>query len=58
MALVFLVFDIGCLSSKGLRYGFSAFYGKTPKHKYHLILKLGQINSKFKISMTKTKYFL
>jgi len=26
---------------------FLAFYGKKPKHKHHLILKLGQINSKF-----------
>jgi len=31
-----------------------AFYGKISKHKHHLILKLGQINSKFEFSMTET----
>ena len=34
-----------------------AFYGKISKHKHHLILKLGQINSKFEISMTETGCF-
>jgi len=42
MALVFLVFGIGCLSSESLRNGFSVLYGKKSKHKH-------QITNKFKI---------
>jgi hypothetical protein len=46
MALVFLVFGIRCLSSEGLRNGFSVPYGKKSKHKH-------QIPNKFKIQNSK-----
>jgi len=37
---------------------FVNFCGKIPKYKHHLILKLGQINSKFQNSMTETSSLL